>query len=52
MLDIEGEWKINEIEDISVESIQKWNTKSEKTWKNINRALVSSKNVLSGQICM
>lgn len=52
MLDIEGEWKINEIEDISVESIQKWNTKSKKTWKNINRALVSSKNVSSGQTCM
>ena len=33
MLDIEGEWKINEIEDISVESIQKWNTKSKKLGK-------------------
>ena len=33
MLDIEGEWKINEIEDISEESIQKWDTNSKKLGK-------------------
>lgn len=33
MPDFEGEWKINEIEDISVESIIKGDTKSKKLGK-------------------